>query len=272
MRIYIGDHDPHAKGMLARRARNLPLSEYPNNSPLPLAETIRMAVSRAYPDGKIPRSLDRSVAELGVALLPELTGRIIKPELLFPGDYYGVDAFERLIVGDDDLEQITVAEFVRAIESGYYRVREPALLVGRYHAWGGNGFIAKDIFEWLIHQVPEILVGYGLSEGVGRLQKNRERKLRATAAKWASRRITSPYQLRQWVEKKQAWSPTEIATRLELPEASAEALLTELGYERIDRGSYVLHSSVEALRKRDLWIYYETSDFNNYMDGVDPGQ
>lgn len=157
----------------------------------------------------------------------------------------------------------------RAFDDGYYGGTEQLLLVTRYHAWGGNGFIAADLVEWMIHQVPGILLGLGATKGLDRLLGSRERKLRKIAEGWSARRLRNPYQLRSWIESKQSWSAREVATRLELPEASAEALLVELGYERTDRGGYVMHSSLDALRRRDLWIFHETRDFAAYMDGLE---
>lgn len=81
----------------------------------------------------------------------------------------------------------------------------------------------------------------------------RDGRVRSVAEDWTERRIDSPMRLRFWVEKKGAWSAEEVATRLAIPLAAAEALLTALGYELSERGLWEVSDSQTAQANRARW-------------------
>lgn len=267
MRLIVGDFDPSSEsGLTAERLEAFPSLVVDDDS-LPLVRAVMQAVRTAF-GGKVPEEFNYGIQVIGLAVLrPPVSGRVT-PAMVWSGSFYGVDENGLLTVGDAGLEQFSVGEFTRAVEAGYYSTDTPTLLVTPHHGGGGNGFIAADLVDWLVHQVPGILLGYGVGKVVGRALGSPERRLREVAEGWVTRRIEYPYQLRAWIESKQQWSPTEVVQRLQLPEDSAAALLDELGFERTDHGGFVLRSSLEALRKRDLWIFHETSEFMTDMEDL----
>lgn len=267
MRLIVGDFDPSSENDLTvERLEAFPTLAVDDDS-LPLVSAVTQAVRRAF-GGKAPEQFSYGIQVIGLAVMGPPEGGRVTPEMVWSGSFYGVDENGLLTVGDDGLEEFSVGEFTRAVEAGYYSTDTPTLLVTPHHGGGGNGFIAVDLVDWLVHQVPGVLLGYGVGKVADRALGSPDRRLREAAEGWATRRIEYPHQLRAWIETKQEWSPTEVAQRLQLPEDSAAALLAELGFERTDRGGFVLRSSLSALRKRDVWIFHETTEFMTDMEDL----
>ena len=182
-----------------------------------------------------------------------------------PAPAYGVLDDGRLLM-DEGFGEVTVAQFVRALDEGYYdSARHEVTLVPPPEV-GGNGFLDGTIVEWLVRHAPDVIFAYVGTRVADTSLALKSRRLEQLAAAWAAQRIDSPYQLRMWIDRKGEWFPQSLGDRLSLPAEAAERLLTALGYEKNENGLMLRRSTPRALELRDTWMLGEHGDFLGQFD------
>lgn len=127
--------------------------------------------------------------------------------------------------------QLSVADFIRAIDDGHYDTSEHTLVVTRAGEFGGNGHAISSLVVWLLQEFPMILLGVGVDRALVRRDDRRREELEDLAASWAAREIHYPMSLRNFVESKHQWFTSALARRLGISESAASRLLESLGYE-----------------------------------------
>lgn len=187
----------------------------------------------------------------------------IQPATPTPG--YGIDDRGRLLM-DFGFRRLTVAEYLRAVDEGYYPSRRHDVVVVPPPAAGGNGFIAQTILEWFAQNAGAVLLAYLGGRGIEHVGQAEERRIQQLAKDWAAQRIESPFQLRQWIDRRGEWFPAELAQRLSLNEPAAVALLRALGYEENQLGLMQRRSTEESLQRRNNWLLAEHGEFLEQFD------
>lgn len=186
---------------------------------------------------------------------------------------YAVDE-DGLVSFPADYDDLSWASMLRAVANGYYgSLRDPDfVLVAPAPGIGGNGAFTTDLVNWLATNSPEIIVAYvagaTAEELRDRVDIHRDRRARKLADDWAARRIDSPHHLRAWLETKESWQVTEVATRLRLNDAAAHELLASIGFEDTGRGVMTLRISNDAMRSRDRWIGSEIISHEQQMSSL----
>jgi hypothetical protein len=124
----------------------------------------------------------------------------------------------------------------------------------------GNGHFLFDWARWALEsRAFDWIAGAMVSVAVDRLSSGESllrsgKRLKQQARDWLYRGISAPADLRNFIDRKTAWSSRDLGTKLGIEAEDAAVLLTALGYdfdeqERIWRRS----TSPGALRRRIAW-------------------
>lgn len=174
--------------------------------------------------------------------------------------FYGIQP-DGLVRFEPHLYEITIADFVRALDEGHYPTSQRTLVITRSGEFGGNGAGVESLAEWLLTFAPGVLASMGIERVKRRHNEKKQTKLEELADSWTSRNILHPTYLRRFVETRRRWYPNVLAERLGLSPEAARRLLAAIGYEPGEDDVMELKTSWEALRARDTWISGETTDY-----------
>lgn len=129
----------------------------------------------------------------------------------------------------------------------------------------GNG-IASTILEFCRDEGLSLLAGALAARGVQKansaFQSIRYKMPRTLAQAWfESQGITSPNDLRIFIDVRESWSLTHLMVCLGLPEGAAAELLMSLGYEFDPfQDLWIQSTSAEALHRRSQWLRQPSSE------------
>lgn len=167
---------------------------------------------------------------------------------------------------DEGFSQVTVGQFVRALDEGFYDSVQHEVVVVPPPEVGGNGVIVGTIVEWLLRHAPDVAYAYVGTKATDRVLSAKSGRLQRLSADWAAQRISSPFQLRIWIDRKGEWFPETLGTRLAIPSEAAERLLIALGYEKNEHGLMLRCNTPDALERRHQWMIGEHETFMSQFD------
>lgn len=161
------------------------------------------------------------------------------------------------------LSTATLEEVQATVDAGYLDGDPSEWLVDIEGGWGGGG----PTIEWLIQFLlvrgvnlaidATIVATFTLGRTAAR-DTLANRRARRPAQHWAERRgLSSPHQLREWLDRVESWTWSDVANRLGIDADTAQSLLVALGYERDAGGRWRLGYSEDAAARRRGWIARE---------------
>lgn len=175
---------------------------------------------------------------------------------------YGVTATGRLVIDGLDLDHYTVGDLRRGSEAGYLPGPWNEIVIAQPHGLGGGPELASELIHFLNDVGVELMVGGVVllwRKAAGRVSRGRKhRDLKSLAADWAANGITSPHDIRTWIDSFPRWAAAEVGHRLDLTTKQATQLLTALGYEYLpELHLWTLGTSVRARTQRKRWLQRE---------------
>jgi hypothetical protein len=187
---------------------------------------------------------------------------------------FGVDAEGRLIVANDEFDNITLADLMRSAQAGYLPgdPMRPIMVPGER----GDGGIFFDPSSWVAlweamqHAADQMHLDWirGSYGGISAVlfarkqyAKLRDKSAKKLAQQWIADNNVKARGLRAWIEARPTWKSAEVASRLGIDAEEAQALLLALGYEK-DSGSHIWRrtGSESAEQLLQVWIDNEWSE------------
>ena len=167
-----------------------------------------------------------------------------------------------------DRRELLIADILRGSDAGY-NAQDFRDVIIRGEAGRGGDFLHYDWASFLgglglglaTNFVQAFLTSAGSKVGMVIRTKREDARLAVVAKIWQQRGITSPYVLREWIDKQGELSVLEVARRLQIPAAGAAQLLGALGYEpaRSNESTFIRSHRKKALRLRRRWEKQETT-------------
>lgn len=173
---------------------------------------------------------------------------------------YGVRTDGSLFIEGRSLSSITLGDVHRGIQAGYMPGSIDRVVI-KYPQGLGGGLL--ETTDQLIQFLDNLGVLVTTAAGGNWVWTRRhgpkrhwnDRQARRTARAWREGKIQTPFDLRQWIDLKGQWEASEVATRLSIPNSTADALLEALGYEYDRRsGKWTMSTSAAARDKRNHWL------------------
>lgn len=176
----------------------------------------------------------------------------------------GIDSEGHLLVVSEYGRRFSFSpeDVFRALRLGYYPPRISHILVRELPSGGLGGF-GVDLAEFLL----ELGLSAALSKVVAK-SLHAAKNLRSTrnpsqqerwAASWReSSGLEMPEELRLLIDRMPAHDRSNLGSRLRIPDATADFLLTSLGYVHDPfSSSWVLGRDGESRHRRELWLQKE---------------
>lgn len=183
-------------------------------------------------------------------------------------EYFGVDQDGHLVLDGPELKRLTVGDWQRARVSGYYPGISEELVLVKPDGLGGPGEFANDLLAFF----RDINVNIVATVVAARLslrpiatwkQRQDDKRARRVLKGWHQKGIDGPDQIARWVDKKDSWTATEVAERLNITSKGAEEILEALGFEFHQRRSaWVPGTSDAAIERRRRWDGREAIDWD----------
>lgn len=165
-------------------------------------------------------------------------------------------------------QNATLDEIRATIDAGYVAAKPDEVVIVITEGIGGDG-LEIDLVRWLLEQGVDLglegLKGYLWYKLISLFTKyvrngRRDRRARAVARAWAGRQVFTPYQLRMFLDTKDAWTLGELSRALTIPLDVCRQLVKSLGYVRDAGNTWRLGTSKKARRRRQRWLDEEFSD------------
>lgn len=173
--------------------------------------------------------------------------------------YFGVTVDGLLRVQDWRTLAMTVGDLRRAGESGYLPGDWDQVVVLVPEGLGGGGEFVSAFVDFLQAVGFKAAAGLATAPVIAAGERTRrrvftDRRARQVAENWHEQGLEGPWTLTEWVDKKTAWDPSEVAKRLRLTGEEAVSLLEAMGYERSERlGVWTVGTTKEAAKQRKRW-------------------
>jgi hypothetical protein len=167
-----------------------------------------------------------------------------------------------------DRRELLISDILRATDAGYNRQDFRDVII-RGEAGRGGDYLLYDWVYFLgsiglglaTNFLYAALTSLGSKVGLVVRTKKDDAKLALVAKQWQQRGITSPYALREWIDKQVRLNPGEVAKCLQLPVKDAKRLLEALGYAPASSGEviYIRSNRRRPRRLRRRWEKHETT-------------
>jgi hypothetical protein len=167
-----------------------------------------------------------------------------------------------------DRRELFIADILRATDAGY-NTQDFRDIIIRGEAGRGGDYLHYDWASFLgglglgltTGYAQSVITAVGSRLGMVVRTKRDDAKVAVVAKLWQQRGITSPYVLREWIDKQETHSPREVAKRLEITVEGAKRLLSALGYEpaRGFEERFIRSHRCKAVKRRREWLKQETT-------------